>query len=160
MDRSRIATATPRAGRRDTCVDTHHVLNWHGCGIVHTEAVPITDLSDVDRVPPALCFRALDDFFDTDAVTLNRWDFEPGEEIHYHAHATQEQSYYVLEGEFSVKLGRSGEEASIAAGSGTFWIAKPAVGHGHRNVGDGEGRARRRRARGRRSRARSARIRG
>ncbi|ELY78006.1 Cupin 2 conserved barrel domain protein [Natrinema gari JCM 14663] len=67
---------------------------------------------------PALRFRALDDFFDTDAVTLNRWDFEPGEEIHYHAHATQEQSYYVLEGEFSLKLGRSGEEASIAAGSG------------------------------------------
>ncbi|WP_254763011.1 cupin domain-containing protein [Natrinema marinum] len=107
--------------------------------VVHTDDVPLTDLSDVDEIPPDLHIRAIDEVFDTDSLNVKLWYFEPGEEIGYHAHNEQEELYYVLEGEFSLKLGRSGEEEYVDAGPGTFWIAKPEVGHGHRNVGDEEG---------------------
>ena len=107
--------------------------------VVHTDDVPMTDLSEVDEVPPDLQIRALDEVLDTDHVQLKLWYFEPGEEINYHAHGEQEEIYYVLEGEFSLKLGRSGEEEYVDAGPGTFWIAKPEIGHGHRNVGDERG---------------------
>ncbi|QRV16503.1 cupin domain-containing protein [Haloterrigena salifodinae] len=107
--------------------------------VVHTDDVPMTDLSESDEVPPDLRIRALDEVLGADDVHLKLWYFDPGEEIRYHAHAEQEELYYVLEGEFSLKLGRSGEEEYVEAGPGTFWIAKPEIGHGHRNVGDEEG---------------------
>ncbi len=107
--------------------------------VVHTDDVPKTDLSEVDEVPPDLQIRALDEVLPTEHVQLKLWYFEPGEEIQYHAHAEQEELYYVLEGEFSVKLGRSGEEEYVDAGPGTFWMARPEIGHGHRNVGDEQG---------------------
>ena len=107
--------------------------------VVHIDDVPKTDLSEVDEVPPDLQIRALDEVLPTEHVQLKLWYFEPGEEIQYHAHAEQEELYYVLEGEFSVKLGRSGEEEYVDAGPGTFWMARPEIGHGHRNVGDEQG---------------------
>ncbi|WP_306056114.1 cupin domain-containing protein [Natronococcus wangiae] len=107
--------------------------------VVHTDEVPLTDLSEIDEVPPDLQIRAVDDFLPSEHIQLKLWYFEPGEEISYHAHAEQEELYYVLEGEFSLKLGRSGEEEYVEAGPGTFWMARPEVGHGHRNVGDEEG---------------------
>ncbi|WP_121742004.1 cupin domain-containing protein [Natronorubrum halophilum] len=107
--------------------------------VVHTDDVPKTDLSKIDEVPPDLQIRAIDEVLPTEHVQLKLWYFDPGEEIRYHAHAEQEELYYVLEGEFSLKLGRSGDEAYVEAGPGTFWIAKPEVGHGHRNVGDERG---------------------
>lgn len=107
--------------------------------VVATDDVPTTDLSEIDEVPPDLEIRAIDEALNTDHVQLKLWYFEPGEEIQYHAHSEQEEIYYVLEGEFSLKLGRSGEEEYVEAGPGTFWIAKPEIGHGHRNVGDERG---------------------
>ena len=107
--------------------------------VVHTEDVPVTDLSEIDEVPPDLDIRPVGDALDSGAMRVTVWYFEPGEEIQYHAHSEQEELYYVLEGEFSLKLGRSGEEEYVEAGPGTFWVAKPEIGHGHRNVGDEEG---------------------
>ncbi|MFC4544012.1 cupin domain-containing protein [Halosolutus amylolyticus] len=107
--------------------------------VVHTEDVPMTDLSEIDEVPPDLQIRALDEVLPTENVQLKLWYFDPGEEIQYHAHAEQEELYFVLQGEFSVKLGRSGEEEYVEAGPGTVWMARPEIGHGHRNVGDEEG---------------------
>ena len=99
----------------------------------------MTDLSDVEDVPPDLDVRAVGKALGTDEIRVTVWYFDPGEEIQYHAHGEQEELYYVLEGEFSLKLGRSGEEEYVEAGPGTFWVAKPEVGHGHRNVGDERG---------------------
>ena len=107
--------------------------------VVHADDVPTTDLSEIDDVPPDLSIRALDEVLETDHVQLKLWYFDPGEEIRYHAHSEQEEIFYVLEGEFSLKLGRSGEEEYVEAGPGTFWIAKPEIGHGHRYVGDEQG---------------------
>ena len=107
--------------------------------VVHLDDVPVTDLSEVEGVPPDLNVKRVGDALGAEELRATVWYFEPGEEIQYHAHGEQEELYYVLEGEFSLKLGRSGEEEYVEAGPGTFWIAKPEVGHGHRNVGDERG---------------------
>ena len=107
--------------------------------VVHLDDVPVTDLSEVEGVPPDLDIRSVGEALGAEEMRVTVWYFDPGEEIQYHAHSEQEELYYVLEGEFSLKLGRSGEEEYVEAGPGTFWIAKPEVGHGHRNVGDERG---------------------
>lgn len=107
--------------------------------VAHTDDVRLTDLSEIDEIPLDLHIRSLDDALDTERMNVNLWYFDPGEEIKYHAHAEQEELYYVLEGEFSVKLGRSGEEEYVEVGPGTFYAAGPAVGHGHRYLGDDQG---------------------
>jgi quercetin dioxygenase-like cupin family protein len=107
--------------------------------VVDLDDVPVTDLSEIEEVPPDLDVKRVGDALGAEEMRVTVWYFDPGEEIQYHAHSEQEELYYVLEGEFSLKLGRSGEEEYVEAGPGTFWIAKPEVGHGHRNVGDGRG---------------------
>ena len=107
--------------------------------VVHLDDVPVTDLSEVEGVPPDLDIKGVGDALGAEEMRATVWYFEPGEEIQYHAHAEQEELYYVLEGTFSLKLGKSGEEEYVEAGPGTFWIARPEVGHGHRNVGDERG---------------------
>lgn len=107
--------------------------------VVHLDDVPVTDLSDIDGIPPDLDIKAVGDQLGLSQLRATVWYFEPGEEIQYHAHAEQEEVYFVLEGEFSLKLGRSGEEEYVEVGPGTFWVAKPEIGHGHRNVGDDVG---------------------
>jgi mannose-6-phosphate isomerase-like protein (cupin superfamily) len=87
-------------------------------GATHIEDVPVTDLSKVEAIPPDHDIRALGDALGTEETTVNLWYFEPGEEIGYHAHSEQEELYYVLEGEFSLKLGRSGEAEIVEVGPG------------------------------------------
>ncbi|WP_255149852.1 cupin domain-containing protein [Halorarius halobius] len=107
--------------------------------VVDTEDVPETDLSEIDEIPPDLTIRGVDDALGTENIGVKLWYFEPDEEIQYHAHSEQEELYYVVEGEFSLKLGPSGEEEYVDAGPGTFWVAGPETGHGHRYVGDDTG---------------------
>lgn len=107
--------------------------------VVDTDDVPRTDLSDVEDIPPDLDIHAVDDLLGLDELRLKLWYFEPGEEISYHAHGEQEEVYFVLEGEFSLKLGRSGDTEIREVGPGDFWAAGPEIGHGHRYVGDDEG---------------------
>ena len=108
-------------------------------GVTRVEDVPVTDLSEVDAIPPDHDIRAIGDALGTEETNVTLWYFEPGEEIGYHAHSEQEELYYILEGEFSLKLGRSGEEEVVEAGPGTVFAAGPEVGHGHRYTGDGVG---------------------
>jgi len=107
--------------------------------VVHTDDVDRTDLSGIDEVPPDLDVRAIDEVLGLDGMKAKVWYFEPGDEIAYHAHSEQEELYYALSGEFSLKLGRSGETEIREVGPGAFWVAKPEVGHGHRYVGDDQG---------------------
>lgn len=107
--------------------------------IVHTDDVRVTDLSEIEEIPPDLDVRSLGDALGTEETNVNLWYFDPGEEIQYHAHGEQEELYYVLQGEFSVKVGRSGEEETREVGPGTFYTASPEVGHGHRYLGDDQG---------------------
>lgn len=107
--------------------------------VVDPDEVDIVDLSEIEEVPPDLDIRQIDRALGLDNVRLKIWYFEPGEEIRYHAHSEQEEIYYVLEGEFSLKLGRSGEEEFYEIGPGTFYAAGPEIGHGHRYLGDDRG---------------------
>lgn len=107
--------------------------------VLHEDEIDEVDLSDVEEVPPDLTIRPIDQALALDELQAKLWYFEPGEEIQYHAHSEQEELYYALAGEFSLKLGRSGEAEIREVGPGTFWVAKPEVGHGHRYVGDDTG---------------------
>jgi quercetin dioxygenase-like cupin family protein len=100
--------------------------------VTTVDDVPVTDLSEIEEIPPDLDIRALDEALGTENVSLKLWYFEEGEEIQYHAHSEQEEIYYVLDGEFSLKLGPSGDEEFVEAGPGTVWVASAMIGHGHR----------------------------
>lgn len=97
-----------------------------------TADVPVTDLSEVAEVPPDLDIRAISQVLGCQNLSVNIWYFEEGEEIGYHAHSEEEELFYVLDGRFSVKLGRSGEEELVELEAGAFWAAGPMIGHGHR----------------------------
>lgn len=107
--------------------------------VVNKDNVSIKDLSENKEIPPDLDIRPIDSTLHTEELAVKIWYFEPGEEIQYHAHSEQEELYYVLEGDFSLKLGASGEEEYVDASPGTFWVAGPKTGHGHRYVGDDRG---------------------
>ena len=100
--------------------------------VADTEDVPITDLSQIEEIPPDLDIRALDEALGIENASLKLWYFEEGEEIQFHAHSEQEEIYYILDGEFSLKLGRSGDAEFVEASAGTAWAASPMIGHGHR----------------------------
>lgn len=107
--------------------------------VARTEDVSVTDLSTNDAVPPDLDIRDIGSSLGLEQARMKLWYFEPGEEIQYHAHEEQEEIYYVMQGEFSLKLGRSGEEEYVTVGPGDFYAARPGIGHGHRYTGDDEG---------------------
>ena len=89
--------------------------------VLDLDEAPVTDLSEIEALPPDLDIRPVGDLLGLEQMRATVWYFEPGEEIQYHAHSEQEELYYVVEGEFSVKLGRSGEEeyVDVEAGSST-----------------------------------------
>lgn len=107
--------------------------------VVDLDEVPVTDLSVVEEVIPELDIRRVDEALGLENARVKVWYFEPGDEIGYHAHAEQEEVYFVLEGRFSLKLGRSGETEIVEVGPGSFYAAGPGVGHGHRYLGDDRG---------------------
>lgn len=107
--------------------------------VLDLDDVPLKDLSEIDEVPPDLDIRPIGEQLGLSEMRATVWYFEPGEEIQYHAHSEQEELYFVLEGEFSLKLGRSGDTEYVDADPGTFWVAEPKFGHGHRNVSDERG---------------------
>ena len=107
--------------------------------VVDLDDVSLTDLSEIEEAPPDLDITPVGKQLGLSEMRATVWYFEPGEEIQYHAHSEQEELYFVLDGEFSLKLGRSGETEYVDADPGTFWVAGPEIGHGHRNVGDEQG---------------------
>jgi len=107
--------------------------------VVDADDVPVTDLSEVEDIPPDLDIRPVGSHLGLDEMRATLWYFEAGEEIQYHAHSEQEEFFYVLEGEFSLKLGRSGEEEYVTVDEGAFWAAGPEIGHGHRYEGEDTG---------------------
>lgn len=106
---------------------------------VHEDDVPRIDLSEDDEIPPDHDILPVDDALGLEEMRAKVWYIDPGEGIGYHAHSEQEELFHVVEGTFSLKLGRSGETETVEAGPGTWWAASAMVGHGHRNVGDETG---------------------
>ncbi len=107
--------------------------------VLHADDADRTDLSEIEEIPPDLDITPVDDLLGLEEMQAKLWYFEPDEEINYHAHSEQEELYYVVKGEFSLKLGRSGDTEIVEVGPGDLWAAGPEVGHGHRYLGDDEG---------------------
>ena len=107
--------------------------------IIHEEDVPLVDLGERDDVHPTVGIRPVDEVLDLEEMGVKLWHFEPGEEVGYHAHPEEEELYYVIEGEFSVKMGPADDPTYTRVGSGTFFAAGPYEPHGHRCVGDEDG---------------------
>jgi quercetin dioxygenase-like cupin family protein len=66
---------------------------------------------------------------DTPRFTCGIIDFAPGRLLEPHAHADEDDSFYILEGELTFLLG--GDE--VRAPAGTFVLVPPGVEHGFRN---------------------------
>jgi len=101
--------------------------------------VPRVDLADVDDVAPTLTVGPVDEALGLDQVAAKLWYFDPGDEISFHAHPEEEELYYVVSGEFSVKLGIPDDPEYVTVGPGTFFAAGPTEPHGHRCVGEERG---------------------
>lgn len=107
--------------------------------VTDTDDVPLVDLSNNDDVNPDVGIRPIDEMLGLKNMGAKLWYFQPGEEVGYHAHPTEEELYYVLEGEFSLKLGSADDPEYVTVGPGAFWAGGPSEPHGHRYVGEGTG---------------------
>jgi quercetin dioxygenase-like cupin family protein len=107
--------------------------------VVHTDDVPSVDLSAVEDVLPDVSIRPVDEVLDLQKMAAKLWYFQPGEEVGFHAHPEEEELYYVVQGEFSLKLGDASDPEYVTVGPGTFFAAGPYEPHGHRCVGEREG---------------------
>ncbi len=107
--------------------------------IIHNDDVPMVDLSEREDVKPTVGIRAIDEVLGLEEMGAKLWYFEPGDEVGYHAHPVEEELYYVIKGEFSVKMGPADDPVYETVGPGTFFAAGPYEPHGHRYVGDDEG---------------------
>lgn len=104
--------------------------------VIHSGEVPLVDLSEVDDVRPTVSIRPVDEVLDLEKIAAKLWYFDPGEEVGFHAHPEEEELYYVIEGEFSLKMGDATNPEYTRVGPGTFFAAGPYEPHGHRCVGD------------------------
>lgn len=107
--------------------------------VVHTAEVPVTDLANVDAADSELSVRNVDELLDPDGLKVKLWHLAPGESMPYHAHAEQEEVYFVLDGTFELTIGRPPDPETAEAGSGTFVRVDPEDGRDYENVGDDSG---------------------
>ena len=114
-----------------------------GYAVAPLEAVPVTDMADVEAVPEQfdpLDVRDVDEALGTAALKPKVWTVPAGAYMGAHGHPTQEEVYLVLAGRFEVRIGPPGEEETREAGPGTLFRAAPHVARGYENVGEGPGR--------------------
>lgn len=107
--------------------------------VIDTADVPYVDLSERDDVHPEVGIRPVDEVLGLEEMGAKLWYLDPGEEVGYHAHPDEEELYYVLEGEFSVKLGPADDPTYRTVGPGAFFAAGPREPHGYRCVGTDQG---------------------
>jgi mannose-6-phosphate isomerase-like protein (cupin superfamily) len=69
---------------------------------------------------------------DTPRFNFGIIEIQPGRELEPHAHETEDDAFYIIEGEMTFIFG--GEEA--AAPPGTFVLVPPRVEHAFRNDGE------------------------
>jgi mannose-6-phosphate isomerase-like protein (cupin superfamily) len=88
-------------------------------------------------VPPGQGHRLGNVEFLARTVDTPRFNFQiieiaAGRELEQHVHDSEDDAFYILEGEMTFVFG----EREVAAPPGTFVLAPPGVEHGFRNDGD------------------------
>jgi mannose-6-phosphate isomerase-like protein (cupin superfamily) len=68
---------------------------------------------------------------DTPRFNLGIIEIAPGRELEAHAHAREDDAFYILEGEMTFLFG----DEAVAAPPGTFVLVPPGVEHAFRNDG-------------------------
>lgn len=108
--------------------------------VVSADDIEAVDLSEAldGMFDPAV--RRVQADLGTEKMVVNIWEFESGEEMVHHAHEKQEEVYYVLEGEFKLKLGEASSAETVTADEGTGFAVGPETGHGHRCISEEGGR--------------------
>ena len=69
---------------------------------------------------------------DTPRFTLGIIEIAPGRELDAHVHGSEDDAFYILEGEMTFTFG----DEAAAAPPDTFVLVPPGVSHGFRNDGD------------------------
>lgn len=115
-----------------------------GYTLAQVDDVPLLRMGEIDDVPDdfaPLGVQNLDEEeLNTEEMKVKLWYIPPGERMGTHGHTTQEEFYFVLEGNFRVDIGSPGDTDTHQVGPGTVFAASPEVARGYENIGDHEGR--------------------
>lgn len=104
--------------------------------VVHSDDIPLVDLAKIDDVRPTVGIRPIDEVLGLERIAAKLWYFDSGEEVGFHAHPNEEELYYVVDGEFSLKMGDADDPTFVTVGPDTFFAAGPYEPHGHRCISE------------------------
>lgn len=101
-------------------------------GISEQDDLPIKDFSESEDVPVDLSMTDVGRVLGCENLAAKLWYFDEGEAIRYHAHAEQEEFFFVVDGTFSLTLGNPGAKETVDVRPGAVWRATPSIGRGYR----------------------------
>jgi quercetin dioxygenase-like cupin family protein len=107
--------------------------------IASIEDVPPVDLGNLGEVEMEPDVRRVQSELGAENMVANFWEFEEGDAMIHHRHEKQEELYYVVEGEFRLKVGEAGETKEYTVSEGELFVASPETGRGYRCVSEGGG---------------------
>jgi len=110
-----------------------------GFEIASVDDVPAVNLGDLGDVVMEPDVRRVQTELGTEEMVVNVWEFEEGDSMLHHHHNEQEELYYVIKGEFRVKVGEAGETEEHTVSEGQLFAASPDVGRGYECVSEGGG---------------------
>jgi quercetin dioxygenase-like cupin family protein len=102
-----------------------------GYGITSIEDVPSIDLSDAIDMDMDPEVRRVQTELGTEEMVTNVWEFEKGDAMVHHYHDEQEELYYVIDGEFRLKIGDAGDTEEHTVEEGDVFAFSPDVGRGY-----------------------------
>ena len=104
-------------------------------GVTSIEDVPSVDMGDAVEGMDAEVRRVQTEL-GTDEMVTNVWEFEEGDAMVHHYHDEQEELYYVIKGEFRLKVGDVGDTEERRVEEGDVFAFAPEVGRGYRCVSE------------------------
>lgn len=115
-----------------------------GYNVSSVDDVSVIRMEEVEDVPEEfdrIGVQHLDEkTLGTEEMKVKVWNIPSGERMGVHGHPSQEEFYYVLEGQFRVHIGPPGDSDSYEVGTGGIFAASPEIARGYENIGDEPGR--------------------
>lgn len=107
--------------------------------VTSIDDVPAVDLGSIGDVEMEPDVRRVQAELDTENMVVNVWEFEEGDAMVHHRHEEQEELYYVINGEFRLKVGDAGETEELSFSEGEFFAAEPETERSYRCVSEDGG---------------------
>lgn len=111
-------------------------MEYNIASVDDVPAVNLGDLGDVKMEPDV---RRVQAELETEEMVANVWEFEEGDAMFHHRHNEQEELYYVIDGEFSLKVGDAGETEEHTVSKGELFAVGPEEGRGYKCVSEDGG---------------------